>query len=195
MRKKHIFQSSRRAFIGAHFAMGAESRQVISSFCPKPQYWRSLRGNWRNRVGHGGVILHTPVNTLLSPTLCASIWLLAASVPYASGAGKLEFQRDVRPILSDRCFKCHGPDVEKRKAKLRLDLREDALKPAKSGDHAIVPGKPDASELVSRIFSTDEKEIMPPPEMKKPLSDEQKAVLKQWIAEGAEYQPHWARAF
>ncbi|MDB6137119.1 MAG: Planctomycete cytochrome [Verrucomicrobiaceae bacterium] len=110
----------------------------------------------------------------------------------ASPPVKVDFQRDVRPILSDRCFKCHGPDVEKRKAALRLDVRADALKPAKSGDVAIVPGKPEASEMVARIFSMDEKELMPPPEMKKPLSDEQKEVMKRWIAEGAEYQPHWA---
>ena len=118
--------------------------------------------------------------------------LLLGVASGAPGADKVDFQRDVRPILSDRCFRCHGPDVEKRKAKLRLDVREDALKPAKSGDKAIVAGKPDVSELVARIGSTDEKEVMPPPEMKKPLSVEQKAVLKRWIAEGAEYQPHWA---
>lgn len=118
--------------------------------------------------------------------------LLVVLSSEASGVGKVDFQRDVRPILSDRCFKCHGPDVEKRKAKLRLDVSEDARLPAKSGEHAVVPGKPEASELVARIFASDEKEIMPPPEMKKPLSEEQKAVLKRWIAEGAEYQPHWA---
>ncbi|MDB6073855.1 MAG: Planctomycete cytochrome [Verrucomicrobiaceae bacterium] len=117
--------------------------------------------------------------------------LLLAVASNAFG-GKIDFQQDVRPILSDRCFKCHGPDVDKRKAGLRLDVREDSLKPAKSGEHAVVPGKPDASELIARIFSADEKEIMPPPEMKKPLSEEQKVILKRWIAEGAEYQPHWA---
>ena len=115
-----------------------------------------------------------------------------ATPTLSTAVEKVDFQRDVRPILSDRCFKCHGPDVEKRKAKLRLDVREEAVKPAKSGEHALVPGKPDASELVNRIFSSDEKEVMPPPEMKKPLSEEQKAILKRWVLEGAEYQPHWA---
>lgn len=110
----------------------------------------------------------------------------------AHAAEKVDYQRDVRPILSDRCFKCHGPDEAGRKGKLRLDVREDAVKPAKSGDPAIVPGKAEASELVTRLFSSDESEIMPPPETKKPLSDAQKSILKQWIAEGAEYQPHWA---
>ena len=121
---------------------------------------------------------------------CAGLALLIST--QVSATEKLDFQRDVRPLLSDRCFKCHGPDVEKRKAKLRLDVREDALKPAKSGECAIVPGKVEKSELVARILSTDDKEVMPPPEMKKPLNDEQKAILKRWISEGAEYQPHWA---
>ena len=126
------------------------------------------------------------------PSLIGSaLWFALLGSAPAAGA-KIEFQRDIRPILSDRCFKCHGPDVEKRKAKLRLDVREDALKPAKSGEHAIVPGKADQSELIVRIFAGDEKDVMPPPEMKKPLSTEQKALIKQWIAEGAEYQPHWA---
>ncbi len=126
------------------------------------------------------------------PTLIGATLFLGLLTQVHAAGPKVEYQRDVRPILSDRCFKCHGPDVEKRKSGLRLDVREDAMKPAKSGDCAIVPGKTAESELVARILSTDDKEIMPPPEMKKPLSDEQKALLKQWIAEGAEYQPHWA---
>ena len=122
--------------------------------------------------------------------LTAPAFLVGASLFAAES--KIDFQRDIRPIISDRCYKCHGPDEDKRKAKLRLDVREDALKPAKSGDRAIVPGKVDESELVKRIFSTDDSDIMPPPEMKKPLSEEQKRLFKQWIAEGADYQPHWA---
>ena len=110
----------------------------------------------------------------------------------ALAAQTIDYQRDVRPILSDRCFKCHGPDEGGRKGGLRLDVREDALKPAKSGERAIVPGKPDASELVARLFKADEGDLMPPPETKKPLTEAQKKVLKQWVAEGADYQPHWA---
>ena len=128
-----------------------------------------------------------PASLLTVTGLLASLFL-----PGRNAWAKVEFQRDIRPILSDRCLKCHGPDVEKRKAGLRLDVREEALKPAKSGEHAIVPGKADASELVARIFASDDKDLMPPPEMKKPLTAEQKALFKQWIAEGAEYQPHWA---
>lgn len=118
-------------------------------------------------------------------------WLAAGSASAASAA-KVDFARDVRPILSGHCFKCHGPDEATRKGGLRLDIREEALKPAKSGESAIVPKKVKDSELVARVFTSDEDDLMPPPEAKIPLTDAQKEILKQWIAEGAEYQPHWA---
>lgn len=107
-------------------------------------------------------------------------------------AAPVDYARDVRPILSQHCFKCHGPDDNARKVNLRLDLRESAIRKLKSGEFAIVPGKPDESELVQRIHAADDSEIMPPPATKKPLSAEQKAVLKRWIGEGAEYRDHWA---
>lgn len=113
----------------------------------------------------------------------------AESTPVAS---RVDFLRDVRPILANHCFKCHGPDEEARKAKLRLDVREDALKPAKSDEVPIVPGKPDQSELVRRVFTDNEDDLMPPPAAKRPLTQEQKEILKRWIADGAEYQPHWS---
>jgi hypothetical protein len=102
------------------------------------------------------------------------------------------FSEQVRPILSRYCFKCHGPDDKARKSDLRLDLREDALRPAESGSAAIVPHKADASELVARIFSTDADDVMPPPSTKFELTAEQKDILKRWIESGAEYQQHWA---
>ena len=104
----------------------------------------------------------------------------------------LSFNRDIRPILSENCFYCHGQDPNKRKAGLRLDVRDVALKPAESDEIAIVPGKPDASALVARIFSTEKDEQMPPPKANRVLTAEQKEKLKRWIAEGAEYQQHWA---
>lgn len=100
---------------------------------------------------------------------------------------QIEFNRDVRPILSDNCFSCHGPDAAHRKAKLRLDVREAAL-----AKEAFLPGKPAESELIARIRSSDEDEIMPPPDSHKKLSARDKAVLERWIAQGAEYQNHWA---
>jgi len=113
--------------------------------------------------------------------------------PSASPAkAKVDFTREVRPILANHCFKCHGPDEGARKAKLRLDVRDEAIKPAKSGEKAIIPGKPEKSELVARIFAEVEDDLMPPASTKHPLSQAQKEILKRWIAEGAEYKTHWA---
>lgn len=102
-------------------------------------------------------------------------------------AGELEFNRDIRPILSENCFHCHGPDKETREAKLRLDTREGALK-----KDAIVPGKPEDSEVIYRITTDDEDDLMPPPEHHLELSKKDIATLEQWIKEGAEYQQHWS---
>ena len=117
---------------------------------------------------------------------------IVLALPALRAADAPDFNREVRPILSNNCFKCHGPDDKARKSKLRLDVREEALKPAKSGDVAIVPGKVDESELVTRIFSKDEDVMMPPPASKKSLTPEQRDVLKRWIAAGAKYDAHWA---
>lgn len=107
-------------------------------------------------------------------------------------AGGVDFTGEVRPILAAHCFKCHGPDEGARQAKLRLDERSFALAPAESGTRAIVPGKPDESELIRRVLSSDADEQMPPPSAKKPLSLAQKKILRDWISNGAEYRPHWA---
>ncbi|KAF0177680.1 MAG: hypothetical protein FD161_2324 [Limisphaerales bacterium] len=117
---------------------------------------------------------------------------LLGALPIFAAAPAPDFQRDVRPILSRQCFACHGPDEHARKAGLRLDLREAALKPAKSGKRALVPGKPDQSELVRRITSTDHNKVMPPPETKKHLTPAEMDTFRRWVASGADYQPHWA---
>ena len=119
--------------------------------------------------------------------LCTSHRLLAAA-----SADAPDFTREVRPILSRNCFKCHGPDDAARKSKLRLDVREAAIQPAKSGAVALVPGKPAESELVKRIFTTDADEVMPPPSTKNQLTSAEKETLQRWIAAGAEYKQHWA---
>ncbi len=105
---------------------------------------------------------------------------------------KVDFDREVVGILSNNCFKCHGPDEANRKSGLRLDKRDAAIKPAESGKVAIVPGKTDQSELVRRIFSADDDERMPPKDSNKHLTDAQKQTLRDWIAQGAEYKLHWA---
>lgn len=111
---------------------------------------------------------------------------IAASADAALPA-TIEFNRDVRPILSDNCFYCHGPDPKHREAKLRLDVRESALK-AK----AIVPGKIGESEMLVRIMSEDPDDRMPPPDSHKRLTTRQKEILKRWVEQGAPYQQHWA---
>jgi hypothetical protein len=128
----------------------------------------------------------------LSLPLTVSTLLALAVVSRAAVPDKPGYNRDIRPILSNNCFYCHGPDEKKREAKLRLDVRENALAEHDSG-HAIVPGKPDESELLSRILSHDKDEVMPPPKAKKaPLTAEQIATLRRWIEQGAVYEGHWA---
>jgi len=119
------------------------------------------------------------VLTLLFVPLCVPV------VGHADDA--TGYNRTVRPILADNCFACHGPDSAARKADLRLDKREAAID---SG--AIVPGKPDDSELIQRITSTDPEALMPPAASHKKLTEAQKATLTRWIAEGAAYEPHWS---
>ena len=104
----------------------------------------------------------------------------------------LTFNHDIRPILSRHCFACHGPDSEDRQAGLRLDSSEDALKELDSGMRAIIPGNLGESELITRIFEKDPDVIMPPPESNHVLTHDQKKILNDWVAKGAEYQPHWA---
>jgi len=107
-------------------------------------------------------------------------------------SASVSFSRDVRPILAANCLKCHGIDEGSRKSRLRLDDRATAIGAAKSGKSAIVPSKPDASELVRRIESTDPTEVMPPSSTHVVLGAAQKATLRAWIAEGAPYEKHWA---
>ncbi len=109
-----------------------------------------------------------------------------------SSAPEVEFNRQIRPILSDRCFQCHGPDPSHRKADLRLDLREAALAELSGGYAAILPGEPDESELLYRIETDDEFDRMPPEGHGEPLSPEQVDMFRRWIEQGAEYQEHWA---
>src|SRR5690348_11292629 len=122
---------------------------------------------------------------LASGLLCCVV--LQATAHAGATPARIEFNRDIRPIITENCDACHGPDKNQRKAKLRLDVREIAL-----ARGAIVPGKPEESKLVDHVFSSDPDDIMPPPKTQKTLTTRQKELLKQWIAEGAEYEPHWA---
>jgi hypothetical protein len=129
--------------------------------------------------------------TFHAPTRLPLLAAVCCLLPLGAEA-KVDFNREVRPILSDKCFACHGFDEKERKGGLRLDVRESALQPAKSGEAAIVPNRVDASELVRRITAADEEEHMPPAKTGKTLAPAEVETLKQWIAEGAEYQSHWS---
>lgn len=119
--------------------------------------------------------------------------LAVAAVLSSSAAEPLRYNRDIRPILSDNCFHCHGPDKKTRDGGRRLDLSEGAYEDI-DGIRALVPGKPELSDAIERIFSDDEDELMPPPKAHKTLTKAQKEILKRWVTEGAKYEPHWAYA-
>ncbi|MEO2018236.1 MAG: PSD1 and planctomycete cytochrome C domain-containing protein [Fuerstiella sp.] len=114
--------------------------------------------------------------TLIPPSLLQSV-----------SAAEIDFSRDIRPILSDKCFLCHGPDAENREADLRLDVRDVAV-----ATSAIKPGEPLASELLKRVLSDDTDAVMPPPSTEKKISAAEAALLSKWISEGAKYSEHWA---
>jgi len=117
-----------------------------------------------------------------------------AQEPVKSAAlpNKVLFNRDVRPILSENCFRCHGPDAKANKSGLRLDTKETALAALADGSHAILPGKPAQSELIKRITAKDKSDVMPPPKSNKKLTPAQIETLRRWIEQGAEWQGHWA---
>lgn len=133
------------------------------------------RQRWRFRQIVGTIVVHFTTNSATAGEPPAPV--------------KVDFAREIRPILAEYCWSCHGPDEAARKAKLRLDRREDAV-----ALEAIVPGDVEASSLVERIDSHDDAERMPPPAAKKDLNPRQKRLLRDWIAQGAEYSQHWAFA-
>ncbi|MCB1237526.1 MAG: hypothetical protein KDM91_20850, partial [Verrucomicrobiae bacterium] len=110
----------------------------------------------------------------------------------AVSAEEIDFNRDVRPLLSDLCFQCHGPDRAARKGDLRLDRSEDAVRLLDSGRQPIVPGRPQASEVIRRLESSDPDEMMPPPKTGKRPTSEEIRTLRRWIAAGARYDTHWS---
>ena len=125
-------------------------------------------------------------------TLLLLTCLVAIGHGAVAAAQQPDFNRDVLPLLTTKCFKCHGPDAEHREAGLRLDLEQAAKAKLESGNVAITPGNSEASALVSRIFSDDPDVIMPPPHAKEQLTAQEKDILKNWVADGGEYQDYWA---
>ena len=126
--------------------------------------------------------------------LCVAGWacpVVGAAEVNAPAPERIDFNRDVRPILSENCFFCHGPDKDKRKAGLRLDTKEGLFTAIKKR-HPAVPGKPDESEIYKRLITSDDDERMPDPNSGKSLSPREIAVIKRWIEQGAEFKGHWA---
>lgn len=132
------------------------------------------------------------IHAIFCVLFVASGFSLGAEPRDSAGAGAIQFNRDIAPILAANCYACHGPDKRARKAGLRLDQREVATVELKSGHVAIVPGESDISELIRRVTSTDDDARMPPPDVKSPLSKEQIDLLRRWIDEGARWRKHWS---
>jgi hypothetical protein len=128
---------------------------------------------------------------VIAPALAVGV-AAATVAAAASPEPSIDFNRDIRPILSDRCFACHGPDAEDRQAGLRLDLRDAATAALTSGATAILPGRPEASEILARVSSADPDVVMPPPRIGKPVTPAEADLLRRWIAGGAEYRGHFA---
>lgn len=153
--------------------------------CYSTYYFGSFAAQIQAGRGFAGVAMRSLRNQFaVIPVLLLSASLARAGAARTPG---IEFNRDVRPILSENCFVCHGPGKEDRKADLRLDLHDVAL-----AHKAIVPGNPVQSKIVQHIFSKDPKSIMPPPETNKKLTAAEKETLRDWIAAGAKYEPYWA---
>ncbi len=116
---------------------------------------------------------------------CLSVAILVALGSRLAAAQPIDYNRDIRPLLADNCFNCHGPDEKQRKAKLRLDTREGLLR-------VVVAGKPSDSELARRVLADDVKLLMPPPKSGKALKPQHKDLLRRWIEQGAAWSGHWA---
>ena len=137
-------------------------------------------------TGNTAAVVPTPASV---PAAVVTNKAAVASIP-PGDPSRVSFNRDIRPIMSGTCFRCHGPDASSRMAGMRLDIRDEALKP-KAHRTPIVPGDPANSEVVQRIFAGDGR-IMPPASAHKELTTEQKETIRRWIAEGAKYEGHWA---
>lgn len=136
---------------------------------------------WIGRIASGLALMATGLTLIAGPAMAAE------------PAGKVDFDRDIRPILSDNCYLCHGPDEGNRKGNLRLDVRASAIKAAASGEIAILPGQADVSEMLRRIVSTESDYRMPPVKGNKlPLTATQIDLIRRWIDQGAIYTSHWA---
>lgn len=152
-------------------------------------YFNVTLSHWKPDIPTVLIVNSDLSNLMKRPFLILALMLLLSGT--SESAPPIHFSRDVRPILSQNCFFCHGPDEKAREADLRLD-EEGSSKRNHDGTNAIVPGKPDESAVIHRIESTDPDEVMPPPRLHKVITPEQVAILKQWIEQGASWGKHWS---
>ena len=174
-------------------------RRLISSGAPLGSRWQFLEAvsKLRLAVAELARVLAFPVcaGSLATSATVLRLFLVTLApciAPTALRADDVHFARQIQPILADRCFACHGPDAAQRQAELRLDIADEATRPRESGNAAIVPGSAADSEMVRRIRSTDPDEVMPPPDTKNPLTQQDKELLIAWIQQGARFEKHWA---
>jgi mono/diheme cytochrome c family protein len=165
------------ACLGTRWLVGRFSAAISRGLSPIPRPVFSARA------------AASPIGFQFAATLLS---VAAFTLPAGAAPGRIGFNDQIRPILSNACFQCHGPDEKKREADLRLDTFEGATRDL-GGYKAVLPGKPDQSALIERMISHDKEEVMPPPKSKKPRATEaQIRLLKQWISEGAAYEGHWS---
>ncbi len=175
------FTRVKNEFIGREQYQTIGPEQGASNF--------SLRQKLRDASGLGRQTIK--MNSQQRSGRLLALVLMCVSA-FGAEAQPVNFNHQIRPLLSDRCFRCHGPDANSRKAKLRLDLRDGALKDLGDGMFVVKPGDPAHSELIRRIFTADADDLMPPVDSHLALTPPEKDLLKRWVQEGAEYQPHWA---
>ena len=181
LKRGELSETSRESILTnePHWSSGATVRRSIPEKRSRPAQARTA-----SLVSH----MNHPFKNTLVARCFAPLCLMGS----AWAAEPIEFNRDVRPVLADKCFACHGGDAKSLKGELRLDLRERATAPAKSGKIAIVPGHAERSELMRRIGSGDPDDLMPPADSHKSLTQGEKQLLRRWIAEGAAYKDHWS---
>ena len=170
--------------------------QTSSQFAKKDSLDESKENN-SNPLQENGLQEMSPLEQYASSPVMAQVSPGSQSRPpqpvvTVAATSKISFNRDIRPILSDNCFHCHGPDEEARKADLRLDLRRTAIASESNEGGPILPGEPEASEFFVRILTEDPDDVMPPPDSHKRLTPAQVNLFRQWILEGAEWEEHWA---
>jgi Protein of unknown function (DUF1549)/Planctomycete cytochrome C len=145
---------------------------------------------WQDFVAEAFTRMDRRLGALFCGSVISVLLACGASLRAAEPA-RIGFNHEIRPLLADKCFTCHGPDARARKADLRLDVRDEAIK-VRQKIQPIVPGEPDKSEVVRRIFTDDESDRMPPEKSRLKLTDAQKQLLREWIRQGAPYEAHWS---